>query len=312
MTSRIKVNIDHFYDVRNLTDESIAALAVECQIDIAIDLKGYTKDCRTGIFKYQPAPVVVNYLGYPGTMANPCVHYIIADEIIIPKESQRFYSEKIAYLPHSYQINDSKRTVAEYSFTREEVGLPKSGFVFCCFNNVYKVNPEVFDSWANILKKVEGSVLWLLEENEISTKNLIKEAEKRGIIENRLVFAKKLDNQYHLARIKLADLFLDTWPCNAHTTASDSLWVGVPIITLIGESFASRVCASLLNAMELPEMITNSIENYEALAIELALNEGKLSQTREKLINNKYRCELFNTKKYVKDLESIYIKIFNL
>ena len=310
MTSRIKENFDHFYDVRNHTDEGIAALAIECSIDIAVDLKGYTKDCRTGIFKYQIAPVVVNYLGYPGTMANPNIHYIIADEIIIPKEKRRFYSEKVAYLPHSYQINDSKRIIAEHSFTREEVGLPKDGFVFCCFNNVYKLNPDVFDSWANILKKVDGSVLWLLEENEISTNNLIKEAVKRGVSANRLIFAKRVDNPFHLARSRLANLFLDTWPCNAHTTASDALWAGLPVLTMVGDSFASRVCASLLNAVGLPEMITNSIENYEALAIELALNEDKLNQNREKLIDNKYRCALFNTKKYVKDLESIYEEMF--
>ena len=309
MTSRIKENFDYFYDVRNYTDEGIAALAIECSIDIAVDLKGYTKDCRTGIFKYQPAPVVVNYLGYPGTMANPNIHYIIADEIIIPKEKQRFYSEKVAYLPHSYQINDSKRLIAEYSYTREEVGLPQSGFVFCCFNNVYKLNPEVFDSWANILLKVNGSVLWLLEENEISTKNLINEAIKRGISANRLIFAKRVDNPYHLARSKLANLFLDTWPCNAHTTASDALWAGLPVLTLIGKSFASRVCASLLNSIGTPELITSSINNYENLAIEMALNEDKYSAVKEKLARNRDTEPLFDTSNYVQNLEKIYIEM---
>ena len=309
MTSRIKENFDHFHDVRNHTDEGIAALAIKCCIDIAVDLKGYTKDCRTGIFKYQLAPVVINYLGYPGTMANPNIHYIIADETIIPKEKQHFYSEKVAYLPHSYQINDSKRLIADYSYSREEVGLPQSGFVFCCFNNVYKLNPDVFDSWANILKKVDGSVLWLLEENEISTNNLIKEAVKRGISANRLIFAKRADNPHHLARSKLANLFLDTWPCNAHTTASDALWAGLPVITLIGQSFASRVCASLLNAVGLPELITQKIGDYEELAVELATNKDKYNLIKEKLIKNKLTTPLFNTENYVRDLEKIYIRM---
>jgi hypothetical protein len=254
--------------------------------------------------------VVVNYLGYPGTMANPNIHYIIADETLIPRENQRFYSEKVAYLPHSYQINDRKRKIAEHPYSREEVGLPKSGFVFCSFNNIYKFNPEVFDSWANILKRVDGSVLWLLEESELSTSNLIKEAGKRGISADRLIFAKRVDNPYHLARSQLANLFLDTWPCNAHTTASDALWAGLPVITLIGEAFASRVCASLLNAAGLPEMITHTIDDYESLAVELALNTEKLNQIREKLIEHRYSCALFDTGQYVKDIEKLYIEMY--
>ena len=312
MTARIKKSFDQFHEVRDLTDKEIAALAIKCGIDIAIDLKGYTKDSRAGIFKYQPAPVIVNYLGYPGTMANPNVHYIIADETLIPKEKQCFYSEKIAYLPNSYQINDSKRKIANHSFTRKEVGLPDSGFVFCSFNNIYKFNPEVFDSWSNILKKVEGSVLWLLEENEISTTNLIKEAAKRGISADRLIFAKRLDNSYHLARSQLADLFLDTWPCNAHTTASDALWAGLPILTLIGESFASRVCASLLNAIECPELITYSTKEYEALAIDLALHPMLHKSIKTKIIQNKVQSPLFDSINYVKDLEKIYQKMFKI
>ena len=199
--------------------------------------------------------------------------------------------------------------IAEYSYTREEVGLPQSGFVFCCFNNVYKLNPEVFDSWANILLKVNGSVLWLLEENEISTKNLINEAIKRGISANRLIFAKRVDNPYHLARSKLANLFLDTWPCNAHTTASDALWAGLPVLTLIGKSFASRVCASLLNSIGTPELITSSINNYENLAIEMALNEDKYSAVKEKLARNRDTEPLFDTSNYVQNLEKIYIEM---
>jgi predicted O-linked N-acetylglucosamine transferase (SPINDLY family) len=311
MSARIRESFDHFHEVRDLIDKDIAALSIECQIDIAIDLKGYTKDSRAGIFKFQPAPVVVNYLGYPGTMANPNVNYIIADETLIPIESQKFYSEKIAYMPHSYQINDSKRKIADYSFTREEVGLPKRGFIFCCFNNIYKFNPEVFDSWANILRKVEGSVLWLLEENELSTANLRIEAKKRGISSDRLVFAKRLDNSHHLARSQLADLFLDTWPCNAHTTASDALWAGLPIVTLIGESFASRVCASLLSAVGLSELIAENVHDYESLAIQLALNEEKLDQIKKGLVNQKYSFPLFDTQQYVKDLEKLYLKMHN-
>jgi predicted O-linked N-acetylglucosamine transferase (SPINDLY family) len=306
MTARIKKSFDQFHEVRDLTDEAIARLAIDCQIDIAIDLKGYTKDSKAGIFKFKPAPVVVNYLGYPGTMANSNVHYLIADKTLIPEEKQKFYFEKIAYMPDSYQINDNKRKIADKVFTREEVDLPKSGFVFCCFNNIYKINPEVFDSWANILKKVEDSILWLLQESEQSNSNLKRELLQRGVNPERLVFASRLDNPLHLARSKLADLFLDTWPCNAHTTASDALWVGLPIITLIGDSFASRVCASLLNASGASELVTSSINEYESLAVNLALNKDKFSNLKERLAANKDIYPLFDTAKFTKNLEKIY------
>jgi predicted O-linked N-acetylglucosamine transferase (SPINDLY family) len=239
-------------------------------------------------------------------MANPNVHFIIADKTLIPNEKQKFYFEKIAYMPHSYQVNDNKRKIADYSFTREEVGLPNTGFVFCCFNNIYKFTPEIFDSWANILKNVGDSVLWLLQESEQSNSNLKRELLQRGINPDRLVFAERLDNPLHLARSKLADLFLDTWPCNAHTTASDALWAGLPIITLIGDSFASRVCASLLNATGLPELITSSTHEYESLAINLALNKEKLSRLKERLATNKDIYPLFDTAKFTKNLERIY------
>jgi predicted O-linked N-acetylglucosamine transferase (SPINDLY family) len=309
MTQRIKDSCDYFYDVKHYSSQDIANLSRECKIDIAIDLKGYTGSSRSEIFSYRPAPIQVNYLGFPGTLANPNFEYIIADETIIPKSHQHFYSEKVAYLPNSYQVNDRKRKVNEKIFTRQELGLPNTGFVFCCFNYNYKITPIVFDVWTKILNIVEGSVLWLLEDSKDSTNNLLMEASKRGIHPNRLIFAPRIELSLHLSRHRAADLFLDTWPCNAHTTASDALWAGLPVITLLGETFASRVCGSLLNAINLSELITNNVKDYEALAIELATNKQQLLDIKRKLIINKDKSPLFDTAKFVKDLEEIYVRM---
>jgi len=310
MRTRLKNAFDIFIDVSDQSDESVAKLSRELKIDIAVDLKGLTANSRTGIFSYRAAPIQVNYLGYPGSMAADYMDYIIADYNLIPVKSQKFYSEKIIYLPDSYQVNDRKRIISKKKFTKSELGLPEDGFIFCCFNNNYKITPHTFDSWMRILNTVERSVLWLLQGNEWAVDNLKKEAQKRGVDENRLVFAKIFPLDEHLVRHSQADLFLDTFPCNAHTTASDALWAGLPVLTRMGESFASRVATSLLNAIALPELITSSQEHYEALAIELASHPTKLNAIKMKLGRNRLTTPLFDTPNFTKHLENAYIKIY--
>jgi predicted O-linked N-acetylglucosamine transferase (SPINDLY family) len=238
------------------------------------------------------------------------IDYIIADPTLIPSKNQQYYSEKIVYLPNSYQVNDRKRVIADKVFTREELDLPKEGFVFCCFNNIYKITPSTFDGWVRILKAVNGSILWLLEDNPIAVLNLRKEAQFRGLDPNRLLFAKKINPSQHLARHCVADLFIDTLPYNAHTTASDALWAGLPVLTCMGESFASRVAASLLNAIELPELITTTQEQYEATAIELANNPEKLKAIKYKLERNRQTTALFDTPRFTKHIQSAYRQMY--
>jgi predicted O-linked N-acetylglucosamine transferase (SPINDLY family) len=305
--ARISQSFDHFFNVTHSTDIEIVNISRELGIDIAIDLKGFTKDARTGIFSERCAPVQVNYLGYPGTMGASYMDYIVADETIIPKENQKFYSEKIAYMPDSYQINCSKRKISADIFSRKYEGLPEDGFIFCCFNNNYKILPATFDIWMRLLKSVEGSVLWLLEDNSIAAKNLREEAQIRGIDPSRLIFAPRVEVSVHLARQRLADLFLDTWPCNAHTTASDALRVGLPVLTLLGKSFAARVGGSLLNALGLPELIARTQEEYETKAIELATNSCYFESIKKKLLNNQMSYPLFNAKLFTVHLEAIYV-----
>jgi len=308
---RIKAGVDHFYDVHNLLDKDVVLLARNLEIDIAVDLGGFTVNSRTGIFAMQAAPIQVNYLGYPGTMAVDYMDYIIADRTLIPENNQQYYSESIVYLPHSFLVNDTKQKISNRVFTRIEVGLPMNGFVFCCFNNFYKITPSVFDGWMRILLYVEGSVLWLPEGNSAAVNNLKKEANKNNIDENRLIFAPRLAcMEDHLNRIRLADLFIDTLPYNAHTTASDALRMGLPVLTCVGESFASRVAASLLNAVNLPELITTNNADYEALAIELATNPEKLKIIKDKLVNNLSTAPLYDTPLFTQHLESAYIKMY--
>jgi predicted O-linked N-acetylglucosamine transferase (SPINDLY family) len=309
MRNRLSNAFDKFIDVRNKTDNEIALLSRRLEIDIAIDLVGYTSKNRTGIFSYRVAPIQINYLGYPGTMGANYIDYIIADKTLIPAKSNKFYSEKIIYLPNSYQANDRTRLISDKQFTKAALGLPENGFVFACFNNNYKILPSTFDLWCKILVKVEGSVLWLLDDNPIAKKNLIKEAVARGIDSTRVVFAERIELSEHLARHRQADLFLDTFPYNAHTTASDALWAGLPVLTLMGESFASRVAASLLTAIDLPELITSSQEHYEALAIELATNPAKLKEIKTKLESNRLTTPLFDTPRFTKHLEDAYTKM---
>lgn len=310
MRHRIKYAFDQFVDVSFKSDSSVAALSRQMGINIAVDLKGCTEGERMGIFSYRAAPIQINYIGFPGTLAAPYFDYIVADKTLIPKQYQQYYTEKVVYLPNSYQVNDSKRQISDKVFTKEESGLPKEGFVFCCFNNNYKITPHTFDGWVRILKGVEGSVLWLLVDNPTAKLNLRNEAEARGLNPNRLIFANRLKLPEHLARHRVADLFIDTLPYNAHTTASDALWAGLPVLTCMGESFASRVAASLLNAIELPELITTSQAEYEAKAIELANNPAKLKAIKDKLERNRLTTALFDTSRYTKHIEAAYMKMY--
>jgi predicted O-linked N-acetylglucosamine transferase (SPINDLY family) len=293
-----------------MSDLDIAKLSRELCIDIAIDLGGHTAGARTKIFSYRAAPIQVSYLGYLGTMGASYIDYILADNTIIPVSLQKFYSEKVAYLP-SYQVNDRKRQISEKQFTRSNLALPERGFVFCCFNNNYKILPTIFDGWMRILKAVDGSCLFLYAENEWVKENLKKEAIARGVDGERLVFGKHIPANENLARYKVCDLFLDTFPYNAGTTASDALWAGLPILTLMGQSFASRMAASILNAIGLPELITDTQEKYESLAIELAMNPHKLASIKSKLEAAKLAAPLFDTPLFTENLEAIYIKMMD-
>ena len=306
MRKRVSRAFDKFYDLRLKTDEEIVKFSRELKIDIAIDLMCFTKYHKFGIFVKKCAPIQVNYLGYPGTSGTNYLDYIIADKILIPKESQKYYSEKIVYLPDTYQANDSTKKISDKVFTREELGLPKNGFVFCCFNNNYKITPQVFNVWMRMLNRVKNSVLWILSEDINISKNLKNETKIRGIDFNRIVFAERIKMNEHLARQKVADLFIDTFPYTGHTTASDALWVGLPVLTRIGKSFASKVSASLLNTIGLSELVTNSEKEYEDLAVELAINTTKLKEIKNKLKNNKTTKPLFNTQNFTRNIEKAY------
>jgi predicted O-linked N-acetylglucosamine transferase (SPINDLY family) len=280
-------------------------------LDIAVDLKGFTLDARTGIFSYRAAPIQINYLGYPGTMGADFIDYIIADRVIIPERLQNKYSEKVLYMPDCYQVNDQTREIAATQYSRDSLGLPITGFIYCSFNANYKITPMVFDSWMRILKRVDGSVLWLFEDNKKSASNLRMEAKKRDIDPSRIYFAQRAPLSEHLARHKAADLFLDTWPCNAHTTTSDALWAGLPVLTYAGEGFASRVAASLISAIGLPEMIANSIQDFENLAVYLGSHPQELFEVREKLQSNRTSSALFDSKVFAKNLEALYVGLID-
>ncbi len=309
MRQRLLKSFDKFIEVGGKSDVEVAKLSRDLNIEIAVDLTGFTQDARTGIFAHRAAPIQVSYLGYPGTIGADHIDYIIADKTLIPPQSQQFYSEKVVFLPDSYQVNDRKRVISDRQITRQELGLPEDSFVFCCFNNNFKILPKTFASWMKILNAVEGSVLWLFQDNPWVADNLRSEAKKHGITVDRLVFANRLPLPEHLARHRQADLFLDTFPYNAHTTASDALWSGLPVLTLMGQSFASRVAASLLTAIGLPELITNSQEQYENLAIELARNSQNLEDIKLKLANNRLISPLFDTPLFTKNLETAFIKM---
>jgi predicted O-linked N-acetylglucosamine transferase (SPINDLY family) len=305
MRQRVSQAFDRFIHVHDQSDYEVAALSRDLGIDIAIDLGGHTQGSRTGIYADRAAPIQVNYLGYPGTMAAPFIDYILADSVLITPDTQPHYSEKVVYLPH-FQANDSKRRISERIFTRAEVGLPKTGFAYCCFNATYKINPETFASWMRILKQVENAVLWLFEANQEAVHHLRHAAREHGIAPERLVFANKLPVPEYLARYRLADLFLDTLPYNAGTTASDALWAGLPVLTLAGQSFVSRMAASLLHAVGLPELITHSRGEYEALAIALANDSARLAEIRVRLAENRMTAPLFDAPRFTRHLEAAY------
>lgn len=309
LRGRMEKVFKEIIDISKMSDSSVAQLIKALNIDILINLNGYFGEARSNVFAQHAAPIQVNFLGFPGTLGAPYMDYLIADEIVIPPASRVHYVEKIAYMPHSYQANDAKRIISDRQFSRSELGLPEQGFVFCCFNNNYKITPQTYDSWMRVLKAVEGSVLWLIEDNPLATNNLKAEAEKRGISPERIIFASRLPLPEHLARHCNADLFLDTLPYNAHTTASDALWAGLPVLTCMGKTFPGRVAASLLAAIEVPELITYSVEEYERQAIELASNSTRLQEIKNKLLANRLEKPLFNTQMFTRDLEVLYTKM---
>jgi predicted O-linked N-acetylglucosamine transferase (SPINDLY family) len=300
---------DRFIEVREQSDLEIASLARSLDIDIAVDLGGYSYNSRPKIFAARAAPLQVSYLGYLGTMGASYIDYILADRVLVTPQSQSHFSEKIIYLPDSFQVNDRKRRVADKVFTRGELGLPPSGFVYCCFNNTFKILPATFASWMRILKSVPDSVLLLLAGHEAVERNLRAYAARQGVDPRRLVFAGRLPAAEYLARFRAADLFLDTQPYNAGTTASDALWAGLPVLTLVGEAFAGRVGASLLTAIGLPELITATRQRYEELAIELALEPQRLARIRGRLLDARLSSPLFDTPRFTRNLEAAYTAI---
>jgi protein O-GlcNAc transferase len=310
MRTRLEQAFDRFHDVPGETDERIAELIHAEEIDILLNLNGYFGLERTAVFARRPSPIQVNYLGFPGTMGAPFMDYIVADEIVLPKDQQRHFAERVAYLPYTYQPNDRKRAIAERPPTRAACGLPETGVVFCCFNNTHKLTPELFDMWMRLIDRTPGSVLWVLETTPAVAQNLRREAASRGVDPERIVFAPVIKLADHLARLRLADLFLDTLPHNAHTTASDALWCGVPVVTCLGNTFAGRVAASLLHAIGLGDLVTHSLEEYEALASRLANDPERLAAVKRRLAANRDMTPLFDTAGYTRDLESAYLTMW--
>jgi predicted O-linked N-acetylglucosamine transferase (SPINDLY family) len=303
---RLARAFEQFHDVRRLSDPQIADMMRSLEIDIAVDLKGYTQHCRLGICALRPAPIQVSYLGYPGTLGLEQMDYIVADRIVLPPEHRVYYSEQVVYLPECYQVNDDRRVIAGYTPSREQAGLPPTGFVFCCFNNNHKITPPVFEVWMRLLARVPGSVLWLLQDNPAAARNLRQEAALRGVDPARLIFAARLPTDEHLARHRLADLFLDTLPYNAHTTSSDALWAGLPVLTCLGGAFPARVAASLLHAVGLPELVTSGLGHYEARALELANHGAELAELRARLARNRETYPLFDTARFTRHIEAAY------
>jgi protein O-GlcNAc transferase len=304
MRTRLRGAFDHFIDADRQSDEQVATTLRNMEVDIAVDLMGFTSGCRPGILGFRPSPVQANFLGYPGTMGASYVDYIVADAIVIPDGDRAFYAEKVVTLPDAYQCNDPRRTIADATPSRAELGLPEAAFVYCCFNNSNKLTPELFALWMRLLDQVDGSVLWLLEDNHAATRNLRREADARGIAPDRLVFARRVKPSEHLARHRAADLFLDTLPYGAHTTGSDALWTGLPVLTCRGSTFAGRVGASLLYATGLPELVTDSLDDYEALALKLARDRDASQMLKERLARNRDSCALFDTARFTRHFEA--------
>lgn len=306
MRARLMQAFDRFIDARGWSDERVAAWIHDERVDIAVDLKGYTRGHRLGMFRRRPAPLQVNYLGYPGTLGLGCFDYILGDATVTPMADAAYFAEHIVQLPHCYMVNDRQRRMADATPARADEGLPETGFVFACFNHLYKLTPDVFDLWLGLLQQVAHSVLWLLSENPLVNDRLRAHAQARGLAPERLVFARRLPLDRHLARHRLADLFLDTLPYNAHTTTSDALWAGLPVLTCHGPTFASRVAASLLRAAGLPELITHSLPAYEARALALARDPAELAALRERLQQRGPQSPLFDTPRFARHMETAY------
>lgn len=312
MRLRLQAAFDDFIDVRGMSDQQVAQRIAELGVHIVIDLKGYTQDARPEILAHRPAPIQVNYLGYPGTMGADFIDYILVDPFVVPADQQPFYTEKLVHLPDCYQVNDRQRDVATHTPSRAECRLPEDGFVFCCFNKIYKITPDFFDIWMRLLEAVPGSVLWLLRDSEVAERNLRREAQTRGVNPGRLIFAERKKLPAHLARQRQADLFLDTLPYNAHTTASDALWVGLPLLTCAGRMFPSRVAGSLLHAVGMPELVTESLTEYEALARKLATDPELLHGFRERLAQHRATAPLFDTDRFRRHIESAYTQMWQI
>jgi protein O-GlcNAc transferase len=307
LRARMIKAFDHFIDVRGMGSAQIAQLMRDHEIDVAIDLAGYTSDSRTDLFSYRPVPATVGYLGYPGTLAVPEMDYILADRHVIPAEDQQYYTEEVLYLPDTYLPTDVSVKISERTPTRAECGLPDEGVVFCSFSHDYKINPGLFDIWMRILNKVPGSVLWLMSRVEVSKSNLRKEAKARGIDPDRLIFAERVPLiEDHLARYRQADVFLDTHPYNAHTTAADALMAGLPVVTYMGKSFPSRVAGSLLHAIGMPDLITHTPQDYEDLVVKLAMNPDLLADAKARIKANRDSYPLFDTERFCRNLEAVY------
>jgi hypothetical protein len=301
---------ERFVDLREASSRAMADRIRADGIDILVDLKGYTFGARTAVFAYRPAPIQVNFLGFPGSLGAAFYDYVVTDPVVTPQSAAADYDEKFAFLPDCYQPNDSQRAVGAVP-TRASCGLPEQGFVFCCFNNTYKITPDLFDRWCSLLRQVEGSVLWLLDANLQAKESLLREGAARGIAPERFVFAPKLASEEHLARLTLADLVLDTLPYNAHTTASDALWVGVPVVTCPGQTFAARVAASLLTAVGLTETIAASLDHYEAIALRLARDPAGLAALKARLAQARTASALFDSGRFAANLESLYQRMFD-
>jgi predicted O-linked N-acetylglucosamine transferase (SPINDLY family) len=306
---RVEKAFDQFIDLESTAHQERIKLIQSYDLDIAIDLGGHTQDSAIQLFEYRVAPVQISYIGHPGTTGAPFINYTIGDRLMVPEASQNLYSEKIIYMPDTFQANDSKRESPQQTLTKEELGLNRDTFIFCCFNNSYKINPKMFDVWMRIIQNVPNSVLWILGENPTSQRNLIKEAHLRGVKADALLFASRCGYSEYLARLKAADLFLDTIPFNAGTTASDALWVGLPVLTCLGDAYAGRMAGSLLQAVGLPELITNDLGSYEKLAIEIAKDPSKIQTIKHKLASQKREAPLFNTQLFTLNLEKAYLKI---
>ena len=310
--ARIQRDSDKFVDLRNAGHADAAKCIYKDQVDILVDLMGHTGGSRLGICALRPAPIQVTYLGFPGTTGADFFDYIITDRIVTPEHHAAYYSENFVYLPHCYQVNDQTQAISNKAWKKVDFGLPEDGFIFCSFTNAYKIEPVMFDIWMKILRQVPESVLWLLQGNETAEKNLRREAEARGVNPERLIFAERLPKDEHLARQRIADLALDTRIYNGHTTTSDALWAGVPVIALQGSHFASRVSSSILTAIGLSELIVHTLEEYEALAVRLARNPGELEAIRHRLAKNRLTEPLFDTSRFARNLEKAYKEMWEI